>query len=111
MDTPIRSLGEFEQLILLALVRLGPAAYGTSIRREILERTGRELSAGAVFTALERLEARGYVSSRFGEPTAERGGKRKRYYRLERAGGQALGRAHDALSRMAKGLTLKVKPS
>jgi PadR family transcriptional regulator PadR len=106
-----RALGEFEQLILFALVRLEDQAYGMSIRREILVRTGRDVSAGALYTALERFEARGYVSSRFGESTQARGGKRKRYYRIEAPGVKVLARAHDALSRMARGLTPKLKTS
>ena len=72
------TIGDFEQLILLALVRLGSDAYGVTIRREIEERTGRVISPGALYTALDRLEKRGFVSSRLGDPTPERGGKRKR---------------------------------
>ena len=86
-------------------------AYGAAVRREILARAGRDVSAGAVFTALERLEARGYVSSSFGEATAARGGKRKRYYRIEPPGVRALARTHDALARMARGLSPKLRPS
>ena len=61
-------LGEFEQLILMALVRLRENAYGVSMRKEIEERTGRSISAGAIYTALDRLETRGFVSSRLGDP-------------------------------------------
>jgi PadR family transcriptional regulator len=99
-----KSLGEFEQLMLLALVRLGDEAYGVRMRQEIEERTGRAISAGAVYTALERLEARGFVASALGEPTPERGGRRKRYYQLLPAGAEALGRSYAALSKMAHGL-------
>jgi DNA-binding PadR family transcriptional regulator len=98
------SLGEFEQLILLALVRLGTDAYGVRMRKEIEARTGREISAGAIYTALERLEGRGFVSSHLGEPTPERGGRRKKYYRLEAAGAGALKRSYEAFSQMTKGL-------
>ena len=77
-----KTLGDFEQMILFALVALGEDAYGASIRREIVERTGREVSAGAVYTVLDRLERNGLVVSRVGEPTAERGGRRKKHYQL-----------------------------
>lgn len=104
-------LGEFEQLLLFALARLGDRAYGVTVREEIERRTGRRVSPGAVYTALNRLEARGLVSSFFGEPTPERGGKRKRYYALEPRGIAALQRSHDALRSMSKGLSLKPAPS
>ena len=100
-----RSLGEFEQLILFALVALPPdECYGVPIRTLIEQRTGRTLSAGAVFTALERLTARGLVSSELGEPTAERGGRRKRMYRLETAGARELARSTRTLRAMSDGL-------
>ncbi len=99
-----KSLGEFEQLILLALVRLGKDAYGVRMRKEIEARTGREISAGAIYTALERLEGRGFISSHLGEPTPERGGRRKKYYQLETDGANALRRSYEALSQMARGL-------
>ena len=102
------SLGEFEQLILFALLRLGEDAYGVTIRQEIEKRTGRNVSSGAIYTALERMETRGYVTSRMGEPTPERGGRRKKYYTLEAAGSKALNRSYDALQRMAKGLAPKL---
>ena len=105
------SLGEFEQLILFALLRLGDEAYGVTIRQEIEKRTGRNVSSGAIYTALDRMETRGYVASRMGEPTPERGGRRKKYYRLEIAGSQALSRSYDALQRMAKGLAPKLGSS
>jgi PadR family transcriptional regulator PadR len=108
-DTMQGSIGEFEQLILLALLRLGDTAYGVTIRREIESRTGRGISSGAVYTTLERLEAKGYVSSMIGEPTPERGGRRKKFYRLEPAGAKALGRSYDAVRRMARGLEPKLQ--
>jgi DNA-binding PadR family transcriptional regulator len=103
------ALGEFEQLILFALLRLGDNAYGVTIRQEIENRTGRNISSGAVYTALERMENRGYVSSTMGDPTPERGGRRKKYYRLETAGSRALSRSYDALQRMAKGMAPKLQ--
>lgn len=97
-------LGEFEQFLLFALLRLGDRAYGITVRREIEERTGRGISAGAVYTAMERLEGRGLVSSRLGEPLRVRGGRRRRFYRLEAAGLESLQRSQLALERMREGL-------
>ncbi len=77
------SLGEFEQVALLALIRLRNNAYGASIRREIAERAGRDVSLGAIYTTLERLERKGFVSSARGAPTPERGGRAKRFYKIE----------------------------
>ena len=102
-------LGEFEQLLLLALLKLGDEAYGVRIRQAIERGAGRHVSAGAIYTALERLERQGLVSSRLGDPTPERGGKRKRYYRLEADGASALKHAQAALARMAKGLAPKLE--
>ena len=69
-------LGEFEQLVLMALLRLGENAYGMSVREEIASRTGRDVSISAVYTTLERLEGKGHAASRIGEPSAQRGGRR-----------------------------------
>ena len=96
-----RFLGEFEQLLLLALMHVDEEAYGVEIRRTIEERTGRTVSPGAVYTALDRLERRGLVSSRLGELTPQRGGKRKRYYRLEAVGRLLVVDSQRALLRMA----------
>jgi PadR family transcriptional regulator PadR len=96
-------LGHFEELVLLALVRLRENAYGVTIRRELIERTGREVSIGAVYTALERLERKEYVSSRVGDPTPERGGRAKRYFKIEAPGQQALRETREAASRLAEG--------
>ena len=93
-------LGRFEELVLLALVRLRET-YGVPIRREIAERTGRDVSFGAVYTTLERLERKGYVSSRTGEPTRERGGRAKRYFRIEAPGIRALNETREAIASMA----------
>lgn len=83
-------LGSLEHIILLALVRLEGIAHGMIVRREIEERTGRNISIGAVYATLERLEAKGYVSSSTGDPTPERGGRAKRLFRVEAAGKRAL---------------------
>ena len=76
-------LGEFEQLVLLALLRLQPEAYGVAIRDEIEEKTGRRVALGSVYTTLLRLEDKGFVATRIGEPTPQRGGRRKKFYRIE----------------------------
>src|SRR5580658_6779357 len=83
-------LGSLEHIILLALVRLDGDAHGMIVRREIEERTGRNISIGAVYATLERLEAKGYVSSFTGEPTPQRGGRAKRLFRVQSAGKRAL---------------------
>ena len=101
MDT---RLGEFEQLVLLALARLGEEAYGVSVQREIEARTRREASFGTVYTTLARLEAKGFIGSHLGEPTAERGGRRKKHFVIEPAGRRALQRSLRALRVMARGL-------
>jgi DNA-binding PadR family transcriptional regulator len=97
-------VGELEQLVLLALVRLDGEAYGMEVRREIERRTGRDLSIGAIYTTLDRLERKGHLDSRLGEPTAERGGKAKRHYRIRASGRRALHDARSALDRMWEGL-------
>ena len=83
-------LGQFEQHVLAALLRLRGNAYGVTIRREIIERTGRDVAVGAIYATLDRLEAKGYVSSRLGEATPERGGRAKRYFEIEAPGVRAL---------------------
>ena len=97
-------LGSLEHIVLLAVLRLGDDAYGMTVRREIEERTGRDLSIGAVYATLERLEAKGYVSSFVGEPTSERGGRAKRHFRIEADGQQALRTSQDAIRQMSAGL-------
>jgi DNA-binding PadR family transcriptional regulator len=104
-------LGEFEQLLLFALVQLDADAYGGRIRELIEARTGRTVSPGALYTALDRLEQRGLVSSSLGEATAQRGGKRKRYYRIEPTGAELLRRSHEAVTKMARGLAPKLRTS
>ena len=97
-------LGEFEQVVLLAVRHLGPNAYGVTIRGEIEARTGRKVSHGAIYPTMDRLESKGYVSSFVGEPTAERGGRSKKHFRLEPEGFLALERARDMLEAMWKGV-------
>ncbi len=100
------SLGEFEQLILLAVLRLGDNAYGVSIRSEILACTRREVSPGALYTTLDRLERKGMVASNTGTPTPERGGRSKRFYKATPSGTQQLVTAQRAFQQMLNGLEL-----
>lgn len=105
------ALGEFEQLILFALIRLGADAYGVTIRQQIESRTGRAVSPGALYTALDRLETRGLVASRLGDPTPQRGGKRKRLYTLRPAGERALARVYESMRLMANGVATRLRTS
>ena len=104
------TLGDFEQLMLLALVRLGPRAYGVSIHNEIRRRARRDVSIAAVYKTLERLEKKGLAASSIGEPTPERGGRRKKHYRIQPAGRRALSYALASLRRMAYGLPADLDP-
>lgn len=83
-------LGEFEQKVLMALVRLGPNAYGVTIRQEISKRSGRDVSVGAVYTTLSRLEEKGFVKSKVGDATPERGGRAKKYFQITANGERTL---------------------
>ncbi|HUA98931.1 MAG TPA: helix-turn-helix transcriptional regulator [Terracidiphilus sp.] len=85
-------LGEFELMILLAVIRLGDEAYGVPIARELESFRKRDVSVGSVYAALDRLQAKGLITSSLGEPTPERGGKAKRYFRVTKAG---LKQVHD----------------
>jgi DNA-binding PadR family transcriptional regulator len=97
-------LGDFELLVLLALLRVGNGAHGAAIRREIQERTGRGLSVSAAYVTLQRLEAKGLVCSYIGDPSAQRGGRRRKHYLMHDAGQRAVARAYRAFSRMTEGL-------
>jgi DNA-binding PadR family transcriptional regulator len=99
-------LGEFEHIVVLALLRLGDRAYGVTVRQEIEVRIVREVSIGAVYATLDRLEAKGYVKSQFGDPTPERGGRSKRFFRVSAKGVAAVNRTHRALQSMTEGLRL-----
>ena len=101
---PAINLGEFEQLILLAILRLGDRAYGVTIRTEISERAGRTVAPGALYTALDRLEDKGLIKSRVGEPTPQRGGRAKRFFTVTASGAEALARAQRAFQQMLEGL-------
>ena len=96
-------IGEFEQLALLALVRLGNGAYGAAIRREIQERTTREVAIGTVYMTLARLEAKKMICSYIGNPAAHRGGRRRKHYLIDGEGEKALGRAYRTFKAMSAG--------
>jgi PadR family transcriptional regulator, regulatory protein PadR len=98
------NLGELEQLILLAILRLGDDAYGVTIRAELEDRAGRSIAPGALYTALDRLEDKGLVASQMGDPTPQRGGRAKRYVTVTAAGRRALKRAVQAYERLLDGL-------
>ena len=80
------ALGNFELMVLLAILRLGDEAYGVPIAREIENKSGSEILLGSVYAALDRLEAKGLVACRMGDPTAERGGRAKKYFRVTAKG-------------------------
>jgi len=97
-------LGSLEHIVLLATMRLGPGAYGMTVRREIESATGRDISIGAVYATLVRLESKGLMRSHTGEPTAERGGRAKRYFRTTAEGEAAVRSTHEILQKMSAGL-------
>lgn len=99
-------LSDLEVLALAALLRLGPEAYGVAIKDDIAERTGRSVSIGSLYKALQRLEDRGLVTPYVGEPTAVRGGRAKKHFQVEPAGRDALEESVSALHRMVEGLDL-----
>jgi PadR family transcriptional regulator, regulatory protein PadR len=97
-------LGDLEELVLLAVLRLGKDAHGARIRRELKERAGRSASVSTIYVTLMRLEEKGYARSWKGEPTAERGGKAKRHYEVAPAGVEALEQVRDVRERMWDGV-------
>jgi PadR family transcriptional regulator, regulatory protein PadR len=99
-------LGEFEQIVLLAVLRLGDKAYGVPIRAEIENRAGRKVTVGALYATLDRLEAKGLVYSWFADPTAQRGGRSKRFFKLQAAGVEALSGSKAVFDRMWEGLNV-----
>ena len=99
-------LGEFEQVVILAMLRLAEDAYGVSIRNEIRDCTGRDVTPGALYTTLDRLEQKGLVKSVIGEPTPQRGGRAKRYYNVTRSGLSAVKQSQRAFQRLLNGLDL-----
>jgi PadR family transcriptional regulator PadR len=105
------TLGEFEVVILLAVLHTGPEAYGTAIRDEITRRCGRTPARGSVYVTLDRLNEKGYLRSTFGEPTPERGGRPRRFYRVSSRGMAALRSSLAVVSRMSEGLEAVLDPS
>jgi DNA-binding PadR family transcriptional regulator len=97
-------LGEFEMMILLAVIHLGDEAYGVPISRELERHRGRDVSIGSVYAALERLEAKGLAASSLGDPTPERGGKAKRYFRITEAGLRQVHETRRVLSKLWRAL-------
>ena len=100
----VYALGEFEQVVLLAILRLGDTAYAVSIRDEILQCTGRDVSRGSVYITLDRLETKGFLRSRLADPTPERGGRAKRFYELRPRAVDALKESRRALVALWRGL-------
>jgi DNA-binding PadR family transcriptional regulator len=101
------ALGEFEQLVMVAVVRLKDGAYGVPIQREVEERAGRRVTVGALYATLDRLEGKRLLESWFADPTPQRGGKSKRYFLLTAEGEAALVEAKAAHERMWRGVRLK----
>jgi len=99
-------LGEFEQVVLLVILRLRDDAYGVTIRSEIEKCTGRDPAPGALYTTLDRLEEKGLVRSQMGDPTPERGGRSKRYFTVSAKGLKALTHAIRNYQRLLEGLEL-----
>ncbi len=108
---PAAYLGEFEHIVLLAVVRLGDHAYGVPIRQEIATRAGRQVTVGALYATLDRLESKGLVHSWFADPTPQRGGRSKRYFRVLPKGLEALAESRTMLQNMWKGIRWKSEDS
>lgn len=98
------NLGEFEHMVLLAIMRLGDDAYAVPVREEIVRCTGRDVSRGSIYITLDRLETKGYLRSRLADPTPERGGRAKRYYVLRPRAIDALKESRRALVALWRGL-------
>lgn len=98
------AIGNFELMVMLAVIRLGDDAYGVPISKIIEESTGREVLVGSVYAALERLEDKGFVASEVGEPTPERGGRAKRYFRLREKGLYQVRHTRSALIKLWRGI-------
>lgn len=102
-------IGEFEQLALLALMRLGNGAYGATIRREIQERTRRDVAIGTVYMTLARLEEKKMICSYIGNPSRQRGGRRRKHYLIDTEGQRALGRAYRTFKAMTTGIEAELE--
>ncbi|MDB4874891.1 MAG: transcriptional regulator PadR family protein [Gemmatimonadetes bacterium] len=104
-------LGELEQVVLLAVLRVGKDAYGVPVHDEIQTRAGRDLTLGTIYKTLTRLEDKGLVVSHIGEPTAARGGRRTRCYVVTAAGKRSLAATFKTLRHMAAGLDVGLEPT
>lgn len=104
MPRPAVFLGDLEQMVLLSILHLGDGAYAVPIREELASKAGRHIARGALYTTLERLESKGYLRSRIGDPTPERGGRSRRYYTVTARGLAALRTSRDALRGLYRGL-------
>ena len=104
-------LGELEQIVLLAVLRVGEGAYGVPVHEEIVRQAKRDLTLGTVYKTLSRLEEKGFVRSYEGEPTPQRGGRRTRCFAVTSAGRKSLESAFATLRRMAGGLDVGLEPS
>jgi len=102
--TDVVNLGEFEHMVLLAIMRLGDDAYAVPVREEIVRCTGRDVSRGSIYITLDRLETKGYLRSRLADPTPVRGGRAKRYYVLRPRAIDALKESRRALVALWRGL-------
>ncbi|MGB0835183.1 MAG: PadR family transcriptional regulator [Psychrobium sp.] len=107
MTTKDKFLGEFEQFLLLSILKLGDEAYGTTIRQLLADKIERDVTIGALYTTLDRLEKKGFVASKMGEATSERGGRAKKYFRVSALGEQALKRSKQALQVMWQDVALQ----
>jgi len=106
--TAEKNLGQFEEIVLLATLRLAGKGYGKTIREEVSEATGRDVSIGALYATLDRLERKGFIESRQGEATPERGGRAKRYFKVGGAGIAALNAMQAARNKLT---SLKLSPA
>ncbi len=102
----MKTVSEFEQLVLLAVARLDQEAYGMAVGQEIEARTGKSVSLAAVYATLGRMEAEGLVSAWTSAPTAQRGGRAKKHFVLQSEGARALVETRQAVDRMWDGLEL-----
>ena len=109
MSDKEKFLGEFEQFILLSILKLNDNAYGSAIRQLLAEAVKRDVTIGALYTTLERLEKKGLLTSKMGEVTPERGGRAKKYFKLTAQGQNALKRSKEALCNMWQGLSLSIQ--
>jgi PadR family transcriptional regulator PadR len=111
MNTTKNTLGSFEEYVLFATLRLGEQAYGAKIRQTVEDATGRSVSIGAIYATLDRLERKGFITSWQGEATPERGGRAKRYFRVEGAGVRALNETRAVRNKLAEGVDLQLDPA